>query len=86
MSWHFERCGTKENMLLMLDEDASKSYGIPQDVCDFLKASVSRINPNPSLPGALIYVKSSGHRPMEYAGSIESTEIKLVQSTPYGTT
>lgn len=84
MSWHLEVCGTKDDVNAAIDEQVANPHGMPPVVGSYLKDAVAAVNPG-AKPGYTIHVKSTGHRPMEGAGSTEECFVRCVRSGPYKT-
>lgn len=80
MSWHLEICGTPSDVNAAIDECVANAYGMPPVVGSYLKDAVAAVKAGDS---SLVYVKSNGHRPMESAGSNETSEVKLIRAKPY---
>lgn len=82
MSWHIEVVGTKEDVTAAIDEAMASQTGMPPVVGSYLKDAVAAVNPKEN-PGYLVHVKSTGHRPMEGAGSSEECLVRCVRSKPW---
>jgi hypothetical protein len=83
MSWHFENTGTADDVTAAIDEAVANPHGMPTAVGDYLKSAVDACRPSIAVfpTGALVRVRSIGHRPLGVGGQ-ETAEVQLVRSGP----
>lgn len=80
MSWHIEVCGKADDVKAAIDESVASSGGMPKEVGDYLKGAVDSCDLK---DGALVRVKSNGHRPMQGFGSQEECVVQTMRSGPW---
>lgn len=87
MSWNVENAGTVEQVTAAIDEAVNGVGGnagvMPASVGTYLKDAIASIVVHEHVKGALVYVKSYGHRPIAGCGAGETCEVKLLKSGPW---
>jgi len=84
MSWHLKTCGTKDEVKSAIDEAAAQQSGMPKEVADYLKGAVDAVDTTEGgVERYVVYVDSSGHRPMAGSGSEERCSVTKLRRGPW---